>query len=65
MPTPSEDVIKFLAKSIALKIRNDFGDRCGLQNAWDDIDENIQREILQAWTDIAEETLDTFFNNNY
>jgi hypothetical protein len=57
--------LPFLAKSIALKIKNDLTGRGGLDGAWDSIDSDIQEEILKTWEGIILENLDTFVNHNY
>ena len=40
------------AKRCVKGILKDLCDRSGLQNAWDEIDEDIQREIQEEWVSI-------------
>ena len=41
------------ACAIATRIRDDICDRAGLQNEWENIDEETQQEIIDAWVEIA------------
>ncbi len=40
---------KILADKIIKVIIDDISDRSGLQNEWDEIDEDIQKEIKDEW----------------
>lgn len=48
---------KETAEKIVDKIILDFTDRGGLHQAWEDVDEGIQKEIRQAWYYIVLELL--------
>lgn len=52
IPEPKET-----AEKIVDKIILDFTDRGGLRQAWEDVDEGIQKEIRQAWHYIVLELL--------
>ena len=41
-----------LDKKILFEILEDFADRRGLRQGWDEIDRDIQEEILQVWLKI-------------
>lgn len=41
------------AKNIVKKIVEDLCDRLGLQNEWDNIDKDTQKEIIKCWEKIA------------
>ena len=45
------------ANAIVNLILGDLQDRCGLGNAWDEIDSEIKKEIADAWVDIVIEEL--------
>jgi len=49
--------INILSKKIVTEILNDLTDRGGLQNAWDDIDEEIQDEIKAEWIAIVKKNI--------
>ncbi len=40
---------ELVAGAIAGTILNDITDRKGLRQAWDSIDEEVQKEILELW----------------
>jgi len=40
-------------------ILKDICDRSGLQNAWEEIDEDIQEEIKEEWVDVILEAMKT------
>lgn len=46
--------IKAAAELIVEGIRRDFTDRRGLRQEWEQIDDDIQKEILAKWKSIAE-----------
>jgi hypothetical protein len=41
------------ATNIVNKIVDDFCDRDGLQNVWDEIDSGVQKQIKNAWVQIV------------
>jgi len=41
------------ACAIATRIRDDICDRSGLQNEWENIDEETQQDIIDTWVEIA------------
>lgn len=45
--------IHMAACAIATRIRDDICDRSGFQNAWDEIDNDSQQQIIDTWVDIA------------
>lgn len=49
--------INILSKKIVAEILDDLTDRGGLQNAWDDIDEEIQEEIKKEWIAIVKKNI--------
>lgn len=54
---PKSDVPK--EKQIVFDIVNDFTDRRGIGQEWDQIDESIQEEIMETWIDIVKTKLDS------
>ena len=46
------------AEEIVFGILSDIMNRSGLQNSFEECDEEIQEEILQSWIDITNEKLD-------
>jgi hypothetical protein len=42
------------ARKIVKKIIADLTDRRGLRQEWEGIDDDIQKEIIEKWTDIVE-----------
>ena len=42
-----------IAKKIVDKLVADFTDRRGLRQEWDQIDEDIKKEIIDTWTKIV------------
>lgn len=46
--TPRQAATKIVDDIVA-----DFTDRRGLRQAWEDLDEDIQKEIINEWLDIA------------
>ena len=53
MTSIEQKMIEKTAKSIVNKIVKDLCDRGGLQNEWDNIDADIQKEIKQTWAKIV------------
>lgn len=49
---------KQIATATVRLILGDLTDRSGLQNAWDDIDADIQREIKATWSRFIETALE-------
>jgi hypothetical protein len=43
---------KIRARQIVDKIVDDLTDRAGLENVWEELDEDIQNEIKQEWQEI-------------
>ncbi len=43
------------AKQILFSLVNDFADRRGLRQEWDQIDSDIQDEILHEWLEIIQQ----------
>ena len=41
------------ASLLVRQIVADLGDRSGLDHVWESIDEDVQREIISAWTQLA------------
>lgn len=52
----SERIEREHARKIVKAIINDLTNRRGLRHEWDQIDDDIRREIVNTWTDIVEET---------
>lgn len=52
-PVKRVDEVKKRAKAIIKAIKRDFTDRRGLRQAWDDIDDEIQKEIVATWTSLV------------
>jgi hypothetical protein len=48
-------MLKIIAEKIADLIIKDLSDRRGLGNEWEQIDEDIQKEIHKTWADIIED----------
>jgi hypothetical protein len=48
-----KDKERAVAESIVDEIVNDLSDRSGLQNEWEQIDCDLQREIKHTWTNIV------------
>lgn len=46
-----------VSKEIVFEIIHDLGGRKGLDNEWDDIDQEIQDEIIAAWVQKVEAKL--------
>lgn len=46
-----------LAERIVASIKDDFTDRRGLRQEWDQIDEGIQAEIVATWVELVEKEL--------
>lgn len=44
-------------EEIVFSILEDFTDRRGLKQAWNSIDEDIQKEILKTWMKIVKKAL--------
>ena len=53
--TPIEK--RVLAQKIVAGLLQDFTDRRGLGQEWEQIDEEIQEEIVEEWTQIVEKEL--------
>ena len=53
MTNIEQNMIEKTAKSIVNKIVNDLCNRSGLQNEWDNIDADIQKEIKKTWMEIV------------
>lgn len=51
-------------RALAFLIMLDIEDRCGLGDAWNEIDDRLQREILRKWAALISETL-TEFRDHY
>jgi hypothetical protein len=47
-----------IEKQIVFAILNDFTDRRGLRQEWENIDEDIKEEMIQTWIDIVKFKLD-------
>lgn len=45
------------AENIAFQILADMTDRRGFRQAWENVDEDIQEEIIQTWINIAKKEL--------
>lgn len=45
--------IEQIAQQIVAEIEEDFTDRRGLRQEWDEIDEGIKQEIRDEWTSIT------------
>jgi hypothetical protein len=52
MTDNEEKMITKTAKKIVNKIVRDICDRSGLQNEWEALDEDIQKEIKDTWAKI-------------
>ncbi len=48
---------KLIAINIIEKIIHDLTDRRGLQGEWYNIDEDIQKEIIETWQNIASDEI--------
>lgn len=46
------------AKQIVGLIIDDLKDRCGLQDAWDEIDGKTKKEIIAEWTKLVKEEIE-------
>lgn len=46
-----------ISHRIVAAILEDLTDRGGLRHSWEDIDDDIQKEIVQKWRTIVEEEL--------
>lgn len=53
------DKAEVLARRIVSQIIGDICDRSGLQNAWDECDDETQGEISEVWVNIAVKHLST------
>lgn len=53
MTNDEQKMIEKTAKTIVKKIVADLCDRGGLQNEWDSIDADIQKEIKDKWMEIV------------
>ena len=49
---------KAVARKIVDDIITDVTDRKGLRQEWEEIDEDIQEEIIDSWSGIAEKGID-------
>jgi hypothetical protein len=46
-----------LATQIVDALKDDFTDRRGLRQAWEDIDADVQNEILEQWESLVEKLI--------
>lgn len=46
-----------VAAKIVDRIINDLSSRCGLEDEWEQIDEDIQQEIKDEWGEIVDRVL--------
>jgi hypothetical protein len=47
----------FMSEQIVSDILNDFTDRRGLRQEWDNIEDDIKEEIICAWIEIVDRNL--------
>jgi hypothetical protein len=47
-----------IAKEIVFVLIEDFTDRRGLRQEWENIDDDIKEEMIQTWIDIVKAKLD-------
>jgi hypothetical protein len=60
----NKKMIETMANEIVNLILEDMQNRCGLGNAWDEIDPTMRVQIAEIWRQIAIEEIHAHLNRN-